>query len=129
MKPLSLALLTAAGFVFLAVLYSFDPAQYRLYPTCVLHQATGLWCPGCGALRASHQLLHGHVALALRYNALLVLSLPLLAWWAALVARQGWCAVPRVRAAWLWTALVVVVVFGVLRNVPCTQLAWLAPPG
>src|SRR5690242_18001165 len=73
------------GFVVLAlalgmiVLYRFNPAQYGFYPRCALYETTGLLCPGCGCLRALHQLLHGNVVQAFRFNALLVLSLPLFA--------------------------------------------------
>src|SRR5689334_25389377 len=41
------------------------------YPQCVFKQATGLDCPGCGATRAMHALLHGRVGEAFRYNAML----------------------------------------------------------
>src|SRR5690348_15182815 len=61
-------------------LFWFDPSQSALYPLCYFHRLTGLWCPGCGSLRALHQLLHGNLSAALHYNALLVLSLPLIAW-------------------------------------------------
>ena len=50
------------------VLFCFDPRQYHFYPVCFFHQTTGLLCPGCGALRAGHQLLHGHLVSALCEN-------------------------------------------------------------
>ncbi len=40
---------------------------------------TGFECPGCGSQRAIHSLLHLDIAAAFRFNALLVLSLPLVA--------------------------------------------------
>lgn len=39
---------------------------------------TGLKCPGCGSQRAIHQLLHFNVAGAFKYNALMVISIPVL---------------------------------------------------
>src|SRR5438045_3746474 len=66
-------------FVFLAaatVLFFFEPGAYTFYPRCLFYQTTGLLCPGCGSLRATHQLLHGHIAAALRLNALLVTAIP-----------------------------------------------------
>src|SRR3974390_2164626 len=81
-KDVSLVV-AAAGFpVALAcvVLYCFDPRQYHFYPTCFFHQSTGLLCAGCGSLRALHQFLHGHVVTPFRYNPLLVVSLPFVAW-------------------------------------------------
>lgn len=39
---------------------------------------TGLECPACGSQRAIHQLLHGNVIAALKYNSFLLVSLPYL---------------------------------------------------
>ena len=44
-----------------AVLFFFNPAQSGFYPFCVFHRTTGLLCPGCGSLRALHQLLHQRI--------------------------------------------------------------------
>ncbi len=121
-------LLAAAGGAL--VLYLFNPAQSAFYPFCVFHRTTGLLCPGCGSLRALHQLLHGHLLTALRYNALLVLTLPFLLWAAA---HQLSCYFRHVRSrivirpAWVWTGLAVLVIYAVLRNLPFSQLAFLGP--
>jgi hypothetical protein len=117
-----------AGIVAVAVvvLFFFDPSRYSIYPVCLFHKTTGLQCPGCGALRAMHQLLHGHIAAAFRLNALLVLSLPLAGWYAArqVAARLSHTRVAPIRQAWLWSALVVLVAFGVARNLPWAQFGW-----
>lgn len=118
------------GFIGLAILFFFNPAQYSIYPRCQFHAITGLDCPACGALRALHQLLHGHLGAAFRLNALLVLSLPVAGWlalrWATRKAEHQAVA-STVPAAWLWCALVAAVAFGVLRNLPLARLALLAP--
>ena len=121
-------LAAAAGF---AVLSLFDPAQHSFYPFCAFHRLTGLNCPGCGGLRALHQLLHGHVAAAFRFNALVVLGVPVAAWFGA---RRLWHWAagrpqPRfvVRTAWLWFGLAVVITFGILRNLPFPAVAWMSP--
>jgi hypothetical protein len=106
----------AAG---LGVLFFFNPGTSGFYPVCLFYLSTGLMCPGCGSLRAIHQLLHGHFAAAFHYNALLVSSLPLAGW---MLARFGMAGLnqrpmPVIRAWWLWTGLIVLVMFGVLRNV------------
>ncbi len=59
----------------LAFVYSFNPSTHGFYPTCLFHQLTGLNCPGCGATRSLYALLHGNLSIALRDNALFVLSL------------------------------------------------------
>ncbi len=61
-------------------LYLVDPTRSTVYPTCLLYQATGIYCAGCGATRAMHALLHGRVLEALHDNALLMLALPFLLW-------------------------------------------------
>jgi hypothetical protein len=105
----------------LLVLYLFDPARFGFYPVCYFHLLTGWQCPGCGALRALHQLLHGHLAAAFRFNPLLVLSLPPLAWFALRSARRLWRREPLaagIRPAWLGCLLALVLAFGLLRNLP-----------
>jgi hypothetical protein len=112
------------------VLFQFDPNQGGFYPICYFHQTTGLLCPGCGSLRALHQLAHGHVVAAVHLNVLLVCSLPLLGWWSirsAIRKARNQPAHWTVRPAWLWCGLVVLLAFGVLRNLPFGQMAWLAP--
>lgn len=113
-----------------AVLFCFDPTHYGFYPACAFHETTGLWCAGCGATRALYQLLHGHVLTAFRFNPLLIVSLPLLAWFAArqLVrfAKNQPCPV-NVRPVWLWFTLGVLVVFTVVRNLPVIPPAMLPP--
>ncbi len=110
----------------LVVLFSFDPAQHSFYPRCMLKQLTGLDCPGCGGLRATHQLLHGHVLTAFRLNPLLVTLAPLVAVWLvwAGVQRFRHRAFPEIpltpRRVWLLVA--VTVGFSVLRNLPAGGL-------
>jgi len=75
-----------------------------------------------------HQLLHGHVLAALRLNALLVVSLPLLAGLAlrlAVLRARGHAIHFVLRPAWLWVFFGVAAVFSLLRNLPA--FAWLAP--
>jgi len=49
-------------------------------PVCLLHDVFGLYCPFCGGTRAVGALLTGDLVGALRVNAAVVLSLPLLIW-------------------------------------------------
>ena len=53
------------------VLFVWDPATTWFFPSCPFRALTGWSCPGCGTLRALHELLHGHVGQALRENAFL----------------------------------------------------------
>lgn len=102
------------------VIFLFDPSRYGFYPHCIFHQVTGYLCPGCGGLRAMHQLLHGNLANAWHFNALLVASLPLLGLWGVVILwrRHFHRRAPgQFRLAWLWSGLAVILLFGILRNV------------
>jgi hypothetical protein len=107
--------------------FVFDPTQVSIFPPCLFHQLTGLDCPGCGAQRALHQLLHGNIVAALRLNSMFVLSLPMLALFGPrYVARKlrseptGW------QMRWLWFYLAAWLLFGVLRNLPFPICQWFA---
>ena len=124
-------LFLALGIVFGAgVLFLFNPVQNGFYPVCLFRQSTGLLCPGCGSLRAIHQLLHGNVAAAIRCNLLLVFCLPIVAWYGGRYTMAQWRGKQfnfHVPNAVLWGGLVVLLIFSVLRNLPFAQALWLAP--
>jgi hypothetical protein len=89
----------------------------------------GISCPGCGGLRAVHDLTHLRVLDAASSNLLLVLALPLVLFALGRWVSDEWrgvTRVPRPQTAWLATTGVVsvLVVFTVLRNLPGS---WLAP--
>jgi hypothetical protein len=125
-----LALLTAAA---LAMLWWFDPAQSP-FPLCGFYATTGLHCAGCGATRATHELLHGRLLLALHYNALWVCSLPLAAYLVMSEMRVHYAGRPLpgnlARKPWLYVALgSIALLFFLLRNLPFCPFLLLAPPG
>lgn len=62
-----------------AVLFLFDPATTGFYPPCLFRTFLGTQCPGCGSLRAAHQLLHGNFAGAWALNPTLIVVGPLAA--------------------------------------------------
>jgi Protein of unknown function (DUF2752) len=115
----------------LAVLFLFDPLRFSFYPVCWLHKLTGLYCPGCGVLRASHHLLHGQVIAAFGCNPLFVVSLPVFAAWfvhrLSRVRRGGEQQVESGGHFLFWALVLVVLVFGVLRNLPYAAFAWMRP--
>src|SRR5215469_232196 len=58
------------------LLWFFDPATSGLFPPCPVRYLTGWYCPGCGSLRAIHQLLHGNLRMAWSMNALTMVLFP-----------------------------------------------------
>ena len=122
------ATLVFAGIGGAAILFFFDPAKNHFYPVCQFHLLTGLYCPGCGATRASYQLLHCNILAALHDNALFVVSL------GALAGRGVWFLNRRLHhqpvrffipPVALWVFLVVALVFVVVRNLH--EFSFLAP--
>ena len=123
--------LIALGLVGVAMLYTFDPRNSGTYPICPFLGLTGYHCPGCGTLRALHQLLHGNVIAALGYNPLTVLTLPFIAYSFADGAMKSFRikGLPRffIPHQYIWALFVGIVAFWVLRNVPAEPLTVLAP--
>lgn len=113
----------AAG---IAILFAFPPTQYGFYPRCPFYTYAHFLCPGCGGTRALYEMLHGNLAGAWHYNALLTMLVPLSFVWSVIVwfrgARSNQSPDFRIpHAAWIVVA-VVAILFTVARN---TGLAFL----
>jgi hypothetical protein len=131
-----------AGATYVALV---DPSESGgVFPPCPFHATTGLWCPGCGVTRGTHALLNGELARSLGYNVFTPFVLAAIAWvWFGWVRRSfarsplrapsppsSSTSPPSGRSPRLavWSsgiAIVVVVGYGVLRNLP--GFAALAP--
>jgi hypothetical protein len=116
-------LVGAGGLLACGYVYAADPSQPGgFYPPCPTKVFTGLDCPFCGGLRATHSLLHGDVAAAIDYNALVVLvvlplTVALFIGWSV----QRWRGRPFTVSVpwWVTTAAVTAAIgFTVVRNVP-----------
>ena len=108
-----------------------DPHAAGNYPTCPSIGLFGVHCPGCGSMRAMHELTQGDLAGVVSRNALLPIALALLVWaWLAWTDRRlGIGRVPELRppVPVLYASVVVVVAFAVLRNLPFAPFSALAP--
>jgi hypothetical protein len=125
---LAAAVLVPLGAV---LLYRFPPGENGWYPQCIFHRVTGMHCPGCGATRCLHALVHGDLAQAAAYNVLFLLFLPLLLvwggciWWSMLTGRP----LPRVRLPRWSVHLLFALLLGfwIVRNLPFAPFTFLAP--
>lgn len=98
-----------------------DPNQPGHYPPCPLFRLTGIYCPGCGGLRAAHAVAHGDIAAALGLNALAVVGFALfLAGWTVWLYRsaRGRPFEITPRRGQGWAVAVVLAVFMIIRNLP-----------
>jgi Protein of unknown function (DUF2752) len=124
------AVVIVAGIAAVLLLLQFDPNQVGgPLPPCPFNWLTGLYCPGCGATRALHALIHGDVAKAFSMNPVFVFAMPVL----ALLMAQSLTQLPPSLAAiakffgdarpWAW----LLISFTVLRNLPWYPFYLLAP--
>ena len=133
-KPLERAsaaagVLTMAGGS--AAVWYFDPAKADFFPACMLLSLTGFACPGCGLTRGFHALFHGDIIPALDFNLLIPVWAFIFGYvWISLLllAIRGkglgmWMKDPK----FLWAFMVVLLIFGVLRNIPVWPLTILFP--
>ncbi|MDR1492787.1 MAG: DUF2752 domain-containing protein [Planctomycetaceae bacterium] len=128
------ALLLAGGIaivlLFCGVLAYRHPSDYG-FPACPFHTVTGLYCPGCGSLRATHFLLNGCFLHSIRCNPLVSLMSPLIIFsatrWFCTAFLQIRVPFPYQNAIY-WTILVVIILFFIARNLPFEFLEILRPP-
>ncbi|MFT4031696.1 MAG: DUF2752 domain-containing protein [Siphonobacter sp.] len=120
----------AAAFLY----YQFNPATVHFFPPCMFRKLTGLHCPGCGAQRALHQLMHGNIREAFRYNALLMLAIPYVSLGFVLdIWNQtkgfGYERMPAIyrRKEVIMGIAILICLFWIFRNIPIEPFSWLAP--
>lgn len=115
------------------VLATYNPVENRIYPICAFYKTTGLHCPGCGGLRATHHLANGRVQEAFKNHPALILSLPLLTgatgiWiWHRISERKEPRHIRKIYGWFLKGVMALFLIIGVLRNLP-GAFQKLAPP-
>ncbi len=111
-----------------AVRNPHEPGSYGVCPSLLIF---GVYCPGCGALRAMADVVAGDPAAAMNHNLLFLPALAGLLVWAVVqltprVPNLG--VTPKLFYRYRWLnfpviLLIVVIAFGVLRNLPGSPLA------
>ena len=108
----------------------------RVFSGCFLHDYLWIYCPLCGGTRAVSALLAGKIVEAIACNALVVLAmivglaLYVTAWCRLFLGKERLLYFPK--GFWV-TTVIVLAVFGILRNVlmigfsidPLGDLGWL----
>lgn len=122
-------LIIAAGCIYG---YCHMPSEYPF--SCAVHELTGWYCPGCGAGRAFHAVLHGDLVEAFCYNPVMVILAPFLGLYVCArgidwVLTGGNHIDHRISVRMLVVILAVVLIYGVIRNIPVYPFTLLAPGG
>ncbi|HOB49187.1 MAG TPA: DUF2752 domain-containing protein [Mycobacterium sp.] len=107
---------TALGVAALGYIGLADPHRPgSLFPPCPFRMLTGWYCPGCGGLRMTHDVLHADLQAAVADNVFLLTGLPLLAvWWLWRRSRRR----PAFSVPVVIVISVAAVVWTVVRNMP-----------
>ncbi len=115
-----------------SILYHYPPAENTFYPGCFFNRTTGWHCPGCGAMRCVHALLHLDFEQALAWNPLFVVLLPFVLIGFARMGYQMWTGRRLPALTWwprwgskalMWLFLA----YWVIRNIPYEPFTLLAP--
>lgn len=87
-----LAPLATIGALLAGIAYvrAVDPNVPGHYPGCPTQVYLGIDCPGCGGLRATHELANGDIVAAADQNILVVLAAPVVAVLIILWLRRAW---------------------------------------
>lgn len=125
------AMMVLLGAVGLILLRIFDPTRSGIFPPCPVRYLTGLYCPGCGSLRALHALLHGNLRQAWAMNPLAMALLPFIGYGLASEVHTHFRghALPgmMLSATSIRVLCAIIVFYGIARNLPLHPFDWLAP--
>lgn len=120
------------GGLSLVLFYFFiNPNEANFFPECPLYYTTGIYCPGCGSQRATHQLLNFNVFGVLQKNVLYFISLLILGYHLtvlginALFKKNIYNYVNHPKTPLV--ILGIIVIFWILRNIPYYPFNLLAP--
>ena len=134
MPPLRLFLLFGIPLTIIGggvALFFLNPSEHSFFPKCALYMATGFSCPGCGSTRALYQLTHGDVLEAMRLNpglmALITLGITDYVRFVVSVIRGNPFQTLFGRLKLLGALMGVMLVYGVIRNLPWPMFESLAP--
>tara|TARA_B100001115_G_scaffold180669_1_gene173429 strand:+ start:237 stop:641 length:405 start_codon:yes stop_codon:yes gene_type:complete len=134
MSPLRLAILIGVPLVIIGgatALFFLNPSEHSFFPKCSFYVATGFSCPGCGSTRALFHLTHGNLLEALRLNpglmALITLGLTDYIRFVVSVIHGNPFQTLFGRLKLLGALMGVMLVYGVIRNLPWRLFESLAP--
>ncbi|GAA5048100.1 DUF2752 domain-containing protein [Nocardia callitridis] len=122
-------LVAGAGIGVGVLLHLRDPHVEGSYGICPLYALAGIYCPGCGGMRAVHNLTEGHIIDSLHSSLLAIpLVLAFVLWvgdWTVRAWRGEPMRLPAISRTTMWVFLGLLALYTVLRNTPWGT--WLTP--
>jgi hypothetical protein len=118
--------------IILVFLYFFvNPNKVNYLPKCPLYVSTGIYCPGCGSQRATHNLLNFNFLGVLNQNVLYIFGLLIIGYHLLISGINyifsktiyNYIYHPKTPIV----LLIIIVVFWILRNIPYYPFNLLAP--
>jgi len=124
------------GFILLgisiAILYFFvNPSEVDFLPKCPLYVTTGIYCPGCGSQRATHQLLQLNFIGVLQQNVLYFFGLLVIGY--HLTIKSVNIIFKKSYYNYIYHSktpiiiLIIILIYWILRNIPYYPFNALAP--
>jgi hypothetical protein len=112
--------LTAVGVTGVLAVGVLATVPQAYWPKCPIYWTTGIYCPGCGGLRATSALLNGDIVAAVNQNVFVFLA-PVLVMVGFLVQRTK---KPHLTKLFVAFVAITALTYTILRNLPGS---WLAP--
>jgi hypothetical protein len=112
--------LTAVGVTGVLAVGVLATVPQAYWPKCPIYWTTGIYCPGCGGLRATSALLNGDIVAAVNQNVFVFLA-PVLVLVGFLVQRTK---KPHLTKLFVAFVAITALIYTILRNLPGS---WLAP--
>jgi hypothetical protein len=112
--------LTAVGVTGVLAVGVLATVPQAYWPKCPIYWTTGIYCPGCGGLRATSALLNGDIVAAVNQNVFVFLA-PVLVLVGFLVQRTKKPHLTKLFGAFV---AITALIYTILRNLPGS---WLAP--
>ncbi|WP_408612159.1 DUF2752 domain-containing protein [Flavivirga spongiicola] len=125
-------ILIIVALIFIPYLYyNYNPSIYNIFPKCPLYSLTGIYCPGCGSQRATHQFLQGHILDGIKHNFLIILLVVVLLYDASIklikiVFNRAFINLLHASKT-TYTILIIIILFWILRNINLYPFTILAP--
>lgn len=113
------------------IYFDNNPEFVSIYPSCIIYEYTGFYCPGCGSQRAAYHFLNFNFLQALNQNILFIFGILLLIYFLVIKAfnilYKKKCVNFLEKPFVIYILLGFTIIFWILRNIPFYPFTYLAP--